>query len=176
MLVFWVQAARHNQRGVRLRIITTMVGSATTILLALLAGALINSPPPVYRRGLTYLSPSYIDPNPSPSSFLSLSTVLYSSVAAGISSIHRIMGWFLWVALLLLVSLPRMYVGGHYFSDVVAGLVLALLGRGMAGDAHETALLARMEAALACSRRWMTDDRHRAFCLHRDSSSCRGVP
>jgi hypothetical protein len=49
-------------------------------------------------------------------------------VAAGIYSLHRFAGILLWLGLPLLVALPRMYVGGHYLTDVMAGLLLGMAG------------------------------------------------
>ncbi|MBZ5543107.1 MAG: phosphatase PAP2 family protein [Acidobacteriia bacterium] len=155
MFVFWVQAARLGEHEKRLRIITTIVGSAITILLALLAGMVLTWPPPIRNAELAHFFPPYIEPNLNASSFPSVSTALYGSVAAGIYSIHRTTGLVLWVALPLLVSLPRMYVGGHWFSDIIAGLILALIGYALARYLLEPPLLARLETILANNRRWM---------------------
>jgi membrane-associated phospholipid phosphatase len=155
MFVFWVQAARGGEHNKRLRIITTIVGSAITILLALLAGVILTWPPPIQNPQLAHFFPPYIDLNPNTNSFPSLSTALYGSVAAGIYSIHKTTGLFLWVALPLLVSLPRMYVGGHWFSDIVAGLAFALIGYALARYLLETSLLARLETTLASHRPWV---------------------
>ena len=155
MFVFWVQAARRDDGQKRLRIITTIVGSAITILLAFLAGVIFNWPPPIHNPELAHFFPPYIDQNPNASSFPSMSTALYGSVAAGMYSIHKTTGLFLWVALPLLVSLPRMYVGGHWFSDIVAGLAFALIGFGLARYLLETPVLARLETALASHRSWV---------------------
>jgi len=155
MFIFWVQSARHGQRSTRVRIITTIIGSAITILLTLLVGLVIAWPPPMRDPELAHFFPPYIDRNPNESSFPSMSTALYASVAAGIYSIHRTAGFFLWVALPLLVSLPRMYVGGHWFSDIVAGLILALIGYAVARCLLESRVLAPLEAAIAGNQHFM---------------------
>jgi membrane-associated phospholipid phosphatase len=155
MFIFWVQSARRGQRSTRVRILTTIVGSAITILLTLLVGLVIAWPPPIRDPELAHFFPPYIDPNPNECSFPSMSTALYGSVAAGIYSIHKTAGVLLWIALPLLVSLPRMYVGGHWFSDIVAGLILALIGYALARYLLETPLLARLETVLARNQRWM---------------------
>jgi hypothetical protein len=61
-------------------------------------------------------------------SFPSQSTAVYAAVAAGIFSLHKIVGLILWVGVGLIVALPRLYLGGHYPSDVLVGSVLGLLG------------------------------------------------
>jgi membrane-associated phospholipid phosphatase len=70
----------------------------------------------------------YLAENISRSSFPSQSTAVYSVVAAGMYSLHRAGGSALWFVVAALVALPRMYLGGHYPSDIVAGFLLGLVG------------------------------------------------
>jgi membrane-associated phospholipid phosphatase len=84
--------------------------------------------PPSRNPILAHYYPDYLWENINDNSFPSQSTALYAAVAAGIFSLNRVVGSGLWVGLALLVSLPRIYVGGHYPSDVFAGVVLGLLG------------------------------------------------
>jgi membrane-associated phospholipid phosphatase len=72
--------------------------------------------------------PPYFDISPSLNSFPSLSTTLYGSVAAGIYALNKQVGTLLWLAVVFAVALPRMYVGGHYLSDVLVGAALAWVG------------------------------------------------
>jgi len=48
-----------------------------------------------------------------------------------------------------------MYVGGHWFSDIVAGLILALIGYAVARYLLEPRLLAPLEAAITGNRHFM---------------------
>ncbi len=61
-------------------------------------------------------------------SFPSQSTALYAAVAAGMFSLHKVVGSALWIGVGLIVGLPRLYIGGHYPSDVLVGAILGLLG------------------------------------------------
>jgi len=128
LFVFWQQAARNGQSQVRLRILTILAGSTLAIVLTLCASAVISWPPPSRYPGLSALFPSYLETNLNTNCFPSQSTALYATVAAGIYSLHRLLGILLWMAVVTLVALPRMYVGGHYFTDVAAGIVLGLIG------------------------------------------------
>jgi hypothetical protein len=103
---------------------------------------------------LADLYPAYFEGNVNLNSFPSQSVALYTPVAAGIYSLHRFAGILLWLGLPLLVALPRMYVGGHYLSDVVAGLILGLTGYVIARRWLEPWLVARIEHAMEESSRF----------------------
>ncbi|MFB3921522.1 MAG: phosphatase PAP2 family protein [Terriglobia bacterium] len=132
LFVFWLQAARGNDPQKRVRILTVLVGSIFTVILTLVASSVISWPQPIRHHDLAGLFPKYIDRNPITNSFPSQSTALYASIAAGVYSLHKVTGTLLWTAVILFVAFPRMYVGGHYLSDVIAGLLLALLGYAIA--------------------------------------------
>lgn len=159
LFMIWVHAARQNQTAVRLRMLTVIAGSVITILLTIAAAFVISWPPPIHSPGLAGLFPSFLEASPNTNCFPSQSTAVYGSIAAGIYSLQRTAGWILWVALPFVVSLPRMYVGGHYFSDVVASLGLALAGYACARYLLEPALISRLHAYLAerCQVQYVLD-------------------
>lgn len=128
VFVFWMQGARPGQQKVRQRVLTILFGSSLAIALALLSGELVSWLPPSRNPALAHLYPPYLSENINENSFPSQSTALYAAAAAGIFSLNRVVGWALWAGVVVLVSFPRLYVGGHYPSDVFAGLVLALAG------------------------------------------------
>ena len=145
LYVFWLQAARENQQKTRIRILTILAGTVLAILLTILAGATFSWPPPIRNTGMSGLFPTHIDRNPNTNCFPSQSTALYASVAAGVYSLHKWTGTFLWVAVGFFVALPRMYVGGHYFTDVVVGLLLAWLGYATARYLLESRVTSRLD-------------------------------
>lgn len=128
LFVFWMQGARPSGQKVRERVLTILLGSSVAIALALLAGDLASWVPPSRNPVLAHFYPDYLLENINDNSFPSQSTALYAAVAAGIFSLNRVIGSALWAGVVLLVSLPRIYVGGHYPSDVFAGAILGLLG------------------------------------------------
>jgi membrane-associated phospholipid phosphatase len=87
----------------------------------------------------------YLLENINDNSFPSQSTALYAAVAAGIFSLHRAVGSALWVGVGVLVGLPRLYVGGHYPTDVLTGLVLGLFGYLIARTLWEPSLSLPLE-------------------------------
>jgi len=144
LFLCWVQAARKSRGDIELRVFTMLIASTLAILLGRIAGALISCSPPDRYPGLRGLYPDYLELNPNLSSFPSQSTTLYSIVAAGIYSLHKGYGWLLWILVAFGVALPRMYVGGHFLSDVLAGLLVALTAYASARGLLEARLTARV--------------------------------
>lgn len=126
LFVLWVTARERRDEANSRRILTIMAGSLAAIVLMLVAGHLISWAPPSQNPAFSHLFPIYIDRSPDTNSFPSQSVTLYVAIAAGVYSIHKLTGWALWIGVFLLIALPRMYVGGHYFTDVIAGIVLGL--------------------------------------------------
>jgi membrane-associated phospholipid phosphatase len=137
LLVFWTVGARPGGDKVRRRVLTTLTGSVVAIALGLLLGEFFSWLPPSRNPVLAHYYPSYLSDNTNVNSFPSQSTALYAAVAAGIFSLNRSIGWALWLSVCALVSLPRVYVGGHYPTDVLVGLLLGLLGYFVAQTALE---------------------------------------
>ena len=156
LFVFWVRGKSSGQDRVQRRILTILVGSFIAILFSLLAGHAVDHMPPSRHPDLAGLFPNYMETNPNLNSFPSQSTTVYTCIAAGIYSLSRPAGMLLWGALALLVALPRMYVGGHYLSDVIAGLILGLAGYIIARRGLEQPLVSRVERLMEGSATFRT--------------------
>jgi membrane-associated phospholipid phosphatase len=128
LFVYHVRAIRGGDTETQYRMATTLVASLIVIFLTFLASALASWRPPNQELFSAGLFPEYIERSPTSNCFPSQSTALYICVAAGMLSLSRTTGWLLGFGVILLVSLPRMYVGGHYLTDVLAGLALGLAG------------------------------------------------
>ena len=128
MFVAWVLGTRPGQEPTKRRSLTILLATAMAVLFSFPAAYLISWLPPSRYPALADLYPAYIEGNVNLNSFPSQSVALYTPVAAGIYSLHRFAGILLWLGLPLLVALPRMYVGGHYLTDVMAGLLLGMAG------------------------------------------------
>jgi membrane-associated phospholipid phosphatase len=59
-------------------------------------------------------------------SFPSDHAAMYFSLAAGIFLISRRFGAFVYLYVLLFIALPRMYLGLHYTTDIIAGAILGI--------------------------------------------------
>lgn len=143
---FWVRDERENRQDELRRLITILLGSLVTIALALWAAKMVSWLPPQQQPGLAHLYPRYLFPDVSTNSFPSDSTAVFTSIAIGIVSINRFAGGALLLAVPFLVSLPRMYVGGHYPTDVIAGFLIGLAGYGISRIALDRALSSRILA------------------------------
>ena len=143
---FWVRGERENRQDDLRRLITVVLGSLVTILLVLWAGKMVSWLPPQRQPALAHLYPDYLFPNVNTNSFPSNSTALFTSIAVGILCVNRLAGVALLVAVPFFVSLPRMYVGGHYPTDVLAGFLIGLVGFAIARIALERALSPRILA------------------------------
>jgi undecaprenyl-diphosphatase len=154
LFVLWLRGSQEGNEAARRRMLTILLGSLIAILLMLVAQALVVWPSPIHHPSLSSLYPRYIYANPEGSSFPSQSVTLYASLAAGIYSLHKATGWFLWVGVVVLVGLPRIYVGGHYPSDVLAGITLGLAGYASARYLLEPRLVPRLERVFT-GRIWL---------------------
>ena len=129
---FWVRAERENHREILVRLVSILLGSLVTIALLLMAGKMNSWLPPRHQPVLSHLYPSYLEPDANSNSFPSDSTGVFTSIAVGILSISETAGLALLAAVPVFVSLPRMYVGGHFLSDVIAGFLLGVTGYAIA--------------------------------------------
>ena len=145
LFILWGQAARPGGQELRRRILTIIFGSLVAIALTFLAGDFVSWLPPSRHPGLAHLYPEYLTPNTNINSFPSQSTALYTAVAVGVFSFRRAMGSALLAGVLVLVSLPRLYLGGHYPTDVLVGLILGFVGYFGARIFLERSLASRLE-------------------------------
>lgn len=145
MFVLWTQSVKPGGERLRRRILTIILGSFLAIALTFPAGSVVSWPPPSRHPGLAHLYPEYLTPNINTNSFPSQSTALYAAVAVGVFSLRRVVGSALLVGVLVLVSLPRLYLGGHYPTDVFTGLLFGFLGYFGARVSLEQSLAARLE-------------------------------
>lgn len=132
LFLFWVQGAQSGEQEVRRRTLTIALGSLVAALLTVVAAHAVSWAPPSTHPQLAGLYPEDFPVNLNANSFPSQSTALYAAVAAGIYSLRRALGMWAWLGVGVLVALPRMYLGGHYLTDVLAGLVAGLGGYWMA--------------------------------------------
>lgn len=146
LFVFWIQSGQPDQREVRRRTLTIALGSLVAALLTVLAARAVSWAPPSAHPVLAVLYPEDFPVNLIANSFPSRSTALYASVAAGIYSLRRTRGIWAWIGVGVVVALPRVYLGGHHLTDVLAGLVAGLGGYWVA-ILLETTMVSRCETA-----------------------------
>jgi membrane-associated phospholipid phosphatase len=145
LFVLWDHGRQSGQEKARRRILTILLGSLIAIQLTFYAEAIVAWLPPARYPSLALAYLQHIGGDPSTNSFPSQSTALYAALAAGVYSLHRLTGWLLWAGVFLVVALPRMYVGGHWASDILAGLLLGLTGYAAARYLLETTVVPRID-------------------------------
>ncbi len=126
LFLHWIrgnQAGNERSQGIILRIfLATMI----SILLMLGAAMLISHAPPASNPKLAGGYPPDMFSGGITNSFPSYSTTLYTTIAVGSYALDRAAALFLGVGIVILIGLPRIYLGGHYPSDVIAGMVLGI--------------------------------------------------
>ncbi len=132
VLFLWFFSLRTEDRKAERKFEVAIVASVAAVMLAKLASLSLQWPAPNKYEALTALFPAYITRSPAESSFPSEATAVFGALASGVFGWRRRLGSLLWVAVVLLVAFPRMYVGGHYLTDVLVGAGCGLGGYGLA--------------------------------------------
>jgi undecaprenyl-diphosphatase len=149
----WVQGTQPGYPEVRRRTLTIALGSLVAAALTVLLGGVLSWPPPSAHPELAGLYPDDFPVNINANCFPSQSTALYGSVAAGIYSLRRGLGAWAWIGVLVLVALPRVYLGGHHVTDVFGGLVAGLGGYWLA-SLLEARVVSRLEVVFEHGWGW----------------------
>jgi hypothetical protein len=128
--IYWYKQDDHTpQRRVQLlRIVAAFVFA---IVVAGFLDLKVHWPAPARTAGLRNLFPPYLWGYGTSNSFPSHSTLAYLIVSIGLLRLNKVAGLLLIPYTLLFISLPRVYVGGHYPIDVVASILLSLLALSM---------------------------------------------
>jgi undecaprenyl-diphosphatase len=132
----WFKTKDHNDSTVRIHIVSTLFSSILAIALArLLQLTLPFRARPMHDDSLHFVLPYGGDPANLDdwSSFPSDHAALFFSLATGLLFISRKLGIFALLYTIVLISLPRIYLGLHYPTDIIAG---ALIGITMASIAN----------------------------------------
>ena len=127
--VFYVSWSINDERQVWRRscLLRIVIGFGIAIVLSLMIRPWIAWPSPARSPEFQPLFPDYLWGIGSRDSFPSHATLAYFVVAAGIWTINRTASVLLSLGVLLLICLPRLYLGGHYPVDVVSSIILVLI-------------------------------------------------
>jgi undecaprenyl-diphosphatase len=124
--VYWSkQDHRTPERRVQLlRIVAALVFA---VVVAALLDLRVHWAAPARTAGFRNLFPPYLWGYGTSNSFPSHSTLAYLIISIGLLRLNKVAGLLLIPYTFLFISLPRVYVGGHYPVDVVASILLSLL-------------------------------------------------
>jgi membrane-associated phospholipid phosphatase len=132
VLFFWVSRLQVDDEEAQRKFEITILASLAAVALAKLASLGLQWPAPNKYGDLSVMFPEYIVRSDAGNCFPSESTAAYGAIAAGVFAWRRHLGVLLWIGVMLLIALPRMYVGGHFLLDVLVGAGCALGGYGFA--------------------------------------------
>ena len=133
--------ARRRQRLLEIPLTCILAVAVTLVLRPWIAW-----PSPSHAPDFQSLYPAYLWAHGNENCFPSHSTLVCLVVAIGLLPLHRKIGAVLIPFVFVAVSLPRIYVGGHYPIDVVASTVLALA---CFWAVRASSLLAQIQAVLS---------------------------
>jgi membrane-associated phospholipid phosphatase len=135
----------------RARILEASAACLTAAIVMLAVRPFIGSVPPSRAPEFQQLFPPYLWDFSSGNSFPSHSTLVYLVMAGGLWPINRRLSAALCGWALLTVSLPRVYMGGHYPTDVFGSIIIAAvvlaLGRRVGASRAGAQLLDRLSSA-----------------------------
>jgi len=121
---------RPDSRAVRVRLLATLAGGALAALMSrVLADSLPFRARPLHEPQLPFRLPltEWPDALHNFSSFPSDHASLFSALSVGMLYVSPPAGLFLLVWTFFVVLLPRLYLGLHYPTDLIAGVVLGTL-------------------------------------------------
>jgi membrane-associated phospholipid phosphatase len=122
--VFWnIQDSRTPLR--RGHLFQIIVAFGIAVLITLVVRPWIAWPAPALSPRFQPLYPSYFWGNGSSNSFPSHSTLAYFLVSAGVGRLNWRISVALAALVLPLISIPLIYIGGHYPIDIISSVVLA---------------------------------------------------
>lgn len=130
-IVWWVWA-QDSARETRIRegVIATLVGSVVAMSLArLLVVILPFRARPIHDSTLDFLVPlgTWGRPGTTWSSFPSDHAVLFLALSTGLMFAHRRAGLLALLYSTVVICLPRLYLGLHFATDLIAGAVLGMM-------------------------------------------------
>lgn len=123
---FW-QCQHENKQLRRAQLLQIVIAFAIAVFITLVIRPWIAWPAPVLNPRFQALYPQYLWGLGSYDCFPSHSTLADFIVAAGIWRLNRRVSVVLCLWVLMGISLPRIFVGGHYPVDVIASIALDLI-------------------------------------------------
>jgi membrane-associated phospholipid phosphatase len=128
LFVYWLEGTRPGREKTRGRMLAILIGTVAAVAFCQVAGHVFSWPPPCRHPVFGHIFSDHFQTGPDTNSFPSQSATLYMAVATGIFAENKIVGSILGLMVPMFIALPRVYVGGHYPSDILAGLILGLAG------------------------------------------------
>jgi len=122
-LIWWLWFQNEEVRRKREALLAAMIASIPALAIAWALSHLIYRPRPLNETQFLFRAPygEEVSGWVNVSSFPSDHAVLFFALATGIFVASRRAGWFTFVYVTTMICLPRLYVGAHYPTDILAG-------------------------------------------------------
>jgi membrane-associated phospholipid phosphatase len=151
---FWsLRDARTEWR--RARILEAIAACVGAVIFTLALRPFVGALPPSQTPEFQGLFPPYLWTSGEGNSFPSHSTLVYFVMSAGLWPLSRRISAILCAWTLLTVSLPRVYIGGHYPTDVLASVAIAIAFLWLAWRAGESRWGIRLLDRIALGEPWI---------------------
>jgi membrane-associated phospholipid phosphatase len=124
LFMFWHFSEDNDQGRAERVVLTILIGTVIGALCSLALQQVIRWPPPAFYPPTRSLYALHSRLSPNRNSFPSDSAMLYSTVAFGMAAWSRKLSMALLGWLVVFVEPIRIFVGGHYPSDILAGVLL----------------------------------------------------
>ena len=128
-ILWWVWFENDDVRRKRETLLAAIIASMPGLLIARVLSALIYRARPAVEPQLAFRLPYGMAAAgwQQVSSFPSDHALLFFALATGIFYASRRIGWFSLVYVSICICLPRLYLGEHYVTDIVAGAALGVV-------------------------------------------------
>ena len=127
-LIWWLWFRHEDVRRKREALLAAMIASIPALAIAWALSRLIARPRPLNETPFFFRAP--FGQNSSGwvnvSSFPSDHAVLFFALVTGIFFASRRAGWFTFAYVTIMICLPRLYIGAHYATDILAGGALGV--------------------------------------------------
>ncbi|MGE5424228.1 MAG: phosphatase PAP2 family protein, partial [Syntrophothermus sp.] len=131
MILWWCWFQDHtSQLFVRRRVIITLISCLITLaIIRIIIMIMPFHPRPMHEPSLSFIPPDGLDPKALEnfSSFPSDHAGLFFALATGIYFISKKAGIITIAYVLLAICFPRLYLGYHYATDILAGILIGIL-------------------------------------------------
>jgi undecaprenyl-diphosphatase len=130
-LVWWLWFQNGEVRRKREVLLAAMLASFPALAVSRILSWVFFRPRPLNETRLLFRAPYGVSAAfwEGLSSFPSDHAVLFFALATGIFFVSRRAGWFTFAYVSIIICLPRIYIGAHYATDILAG---AAIGGSMA--------------------------------------------
>ena len=128
-LIWWLWFDREDVRRKREVLLAALIASVPALIIAKTLTVVTFRPRPLNEARLMFQLPHSVTPAEwkQLSSFPSDHAVLFFAMAAGIFIASRRAGWFALFYVSAFICLPRMYLGEHYATDILAGAAIGII-------------------------------------------------